>query len=184
VVTDLPDLAERLRRITVEVADSGTSLGSGVLWPSGCVVTNAHVVRGSRAAVRLVDGRRLEGLVISRDTDADLALLRVLGTGIPVASIGESTVAVGSLVAAVGHPLGVRGALSVGIVHAVGPVRPGGRSWIQADVRLARGNSGGPLADATGQVIGLNAMVVGPLALAVPMSAVSRFVRAAGLSVT
>jgi len=181
VVTDLSHLAERLRRITAEVADSGASLGSGVLWPPGCVVTNAHVVRGSRAAVRLVDGRRLEGQVIARDTDADLALLRVLGTGIPAASIGDSA-PVGSLVAAVGHPLGVRGALSVGVVHAVGPIRPDGRSWIQADVRLARGNSGGPLADASGQVIGLNAMVVGPLALAIPMREVARFVRTAGVA--
>ena len=181
MVTDLSHLAERLRRITAEVADSGASLGSGVLWPPGCVVTNAHVVRGSRAAVRLVDGRRLEGQVIARDTDADLALLRVLGTGIPAASIGDSA-PVGSLVAAVGHPLGVRGALSVGVVHAVGPIRPDGRSWIQADVRLARGNSGGPLADASGQVIGLNAMVVGPLALAIPMREVTRFVRTAGVA--
>ncbi len=181
MVTDLSDLAERLRRITAEVADSGASLGSGVLWPSGCVVTNAHVVRGSRAAVRLVDGRRLEGQVIARDTDADLVLLRVLGMGIPAASIGDSA-PVGSLVAAVGHPLGVRGALSVGIVHAVGPIRPDGRSWIQADVRLARGNSGGPLADASGQVIGLNAMVVGPLALAIPMREVARFARTAGVA--
>jgi len=182
VVTDLSHLVERLRRITAEVADSGASLGSGVLWPPGCVVTNAHVVRGSRAAVRLVDGRRLEGQVIARDTDADLALLRVLGTGIPAASICDSTAPVGSLVAAVGHPLGVRGALSVGIVHAVGPVRLGGRSWIQADVRLARGNSGGPLADASGRVIGLNAMVVGPLALAIPIGEVARFVQAARVS--
>ena len=181
MVTDLSHLAERLRRITAEVADSGASLGSGVLWPPGCVVTNAHVVRGSRAAVRLVDGRRLEGQVIARDTDADLALLRVLGTGIPAASVGDSA-PVGSLVAAVGHPLGVRGALSVGVVHAVGPIRPDGRSWIQADVRLARGNSGGPLADASGQVIGLNAMVVGPLALAIPMREVARFVRTAGVA--
>lgn len=181
MVTDLSHLAERLRRITAEVADSGASLGSGVLWPPGCVVTNAHVVRGSRAAVRLVDGRRLEGQVIARDTDADLALLRVLGTGIPAASIGDSA-PVGSLVAAVGHPLGVRGALSVGVVHAVGPIRPDGRSWIQADVRLARGNSGGPLADASGQVIGLNAMVVGPLALAIPMREVARFVRTTGVA--
>ena len=181
MVTDLSHLAERLRRITAEVADSRASLGSGVLWPHGCVVTNAHVVRGSRAAVRLVDGRRLEGQVIARDMDADLVLLRVLGTGIPAASIGDS-VPVGSLVAAVGHPLGVRGALSVGVVHAVGPIRPDDRSWIQADVRLARGNSGGPLADASGQVIGLNAMVVGPLALAIPMREVARFVRTAGVA--
>src|SRR5215510_793231 len=175
-MTDLQQLAECLRRVTAEVADPGVSLGSGVLWPPGHVVTNAHVVRSARAGVRLIDGRRLEGRVIARDTGADLALLEVSGMGIPAATIAApGATQVGSLVVAIGHPLGVRGALSLGIIHAIGPQEIGGRRWIQADVRLARGNSGGPLADASGQVIGLNAMVVGPLALAVPMSAVSRF---------
>jgi len=85
------------------------------------------------------------------------------------------------LVVAMGHPLGVRGALTAGIIHAIGPITPGGRAWIQADVRLAPGNSGGPLADASGRVMGLNAMVAGALALAIPMAHVERFVRAAGV---
>jgi serine protease Do len=179
---DLTGLAEHLRRLTVEVADADASLGSGVLWPRGCVVTNAHVARRSRVAVQLVDGRRLEGRLVARDADADLALLRIPGPGIPPAPIADGAVArVGSFVAAIGHPFGVRGALTAGIIHAIGPMLPGGRSWIQADVRLAPGNSGGPLADASGRVIGLNAMIVGTLALAIPMSQVTRFVRAAGL---
>jgi serine protease Do len=62
----------------------------------------------------------------------------------------------------------------------MGPLVPGGRSWIQADVRLAPGNSGGPLADASGRVVGLNAMIVGGLALAIPIGRVTEFVRAAG----
>jgi len=181
-MSDLRQLAECLRRITAEVADPGVSLGSGVLWPPGHVVTNAHVVRGSHAGVRLVDGRRLEGRVIARDVAADLALLRVSGSGIPAATIaGPGTAHVGALVVAVGHPLGVRGALTVGIIHAIGPQQIGGRSWIQADVSLARGNSGGPLADASGHVVGLNTMVAGTLALAIPMSDVAQFARAVGV---
>jgi serine protease Do len=184
-MTDLRHLAECLRRVTVEVAVTGASLGSGVLWPPGHVVTNAHVVRGSHAGVRLVDGRRLEGRVIARDTAADLALLRVSGAGIPAAAIAVAgATQVGALVVAVGHPLGVRGALTVGIIHAVGPQQGGGRPWIQADLRLARGNSGGPLADARGHVVGLNTMVVGTLALAIPMSDVAQFVRAAGVNLS
>ena len=85
-MVDLTSLAEHLRRVTVEVTDANESLGSGVLWPRGCVVTNSHVARRSRAAVRLVDGRRLEGEIVARDAEADLALLRVAGTGIPAAS--------------------------------------------------------------------------------------------------
>jgi len=179
---ELADLADRLRRVTVEVMDGDKSLGAGVLWPRGCVVTNAHVARRSVMAVRLVDGRRLEGRLLARDGSSDLALLRVAGTGMPAAPIADSDAArVGALVVAMGHPLGVRGALTAGIIHAIGPITPGGRAWIQADVRLAPGNSGGPLADASGRVMGLNAMVAGALALAIPMAHVERFVRAAGV---
>ena len=102
--------------------------------------------------------------------------------GVPAAPIADLDAArVGALVVAMGHPLGVRGALTAGIIHAIGPITPGGRAWIQADVRLAPGNSGGPLADASGRVMGLNAMVAGALALAIPMAHVERFVRAAGV---
>ena len=181
-ILDLEELAHQLRRVTVELTGDDHGLGSGVLWPHGFVVTNAHVVRRPRMSVRLVDGRRLEGALVTRAADADLALLRVAGTGIPSAVIaGPECARVGSLVVAVGHPLGVRGALSAGIVHAVGPITRGGRPWIQADVRLAPGNSGGPLADAAGRVVGLNAMMAGTLALAVPIAEVIRFVRSAGV---
>jgi len=179
---DLEPLAERLRQVTVELTDGRHGVGSGVLWPQGCVVTNAHVVREPRLAIRLVDGRRVEGQVVARDTDADLALLRIAGAGLPIAKLAESGSArVGSLVVAIGHPLGVRGALTAGIIHAIGPIIPGGRRWIQADLKLAPGNSGGPLADASGHVVGLNAMIVGALALAVPVHDMRQFVRAAGV---
>lgn len=179
---DIADLAEHLRRVTVEVTDAGELLGSGVLWPPGCVVTNAHVVRRPQVTLRLTDGRRLQGQLVARDTDADLALLSVPGTGIPAAKLGgPDAVRVGSFVVAVGHPLGVRGALTAGIVCAIGPLVRGGRPWIQADLRLAPGSSGGPLADAGGYLVGLNARTAGPLALAVPMSQVTRFVRATGV---
>jgi len=149
------------------------------------VVTNAHVARRSRTAVRLVDGRRLEGRLVARDPDADLALLRLAGTGIPTVTVADTGAPkVGSVVVAIGHPFGVRGALTAGIVHATGPIVPGGRRWIQADLRLAPGSSGGPLADASGRVIGLNAMIVGALALAIPMSEVTQFARAAGVEGT
>jgi serine protease Do len=183
--TALVDLAEHLRRVTVEVASAGEGLASGVLWPRGYIVTNAHVVRGTGVVVRLVDGRRLHTELMARDTAADLALLRIRDAEMPTATIANSDAArVGSLVVAIGHPLGIRGALTAGIIHAIGPIVPGGRCWIQADVRLAPGNSGGPLADASGRVIGLNAMIVGGLALAIPMAHVMRFVGAAGVDTT
>jgi serine protease Do len=81
------------------------------------------------------------------------------------------------LVLAVGNPFGFEGALSTGIIHAAGAVYGlGGKSWLRADVKLAPGNSGGPLADAQGRVLGINTMVTGGLALAVPSNEVAWFI--------
>jgi len=179
-LADIAALAEHLRGVTVEVTDGGELLGSGVLWPAGRVVTNAHVVRRPEVSLRLVDGRSVRARVVAHDPDVDLALLDIPGPGLPAATLAEpDTVRVGSFVAAVGHPLGVRGALSTGIVCAIGPIERNGRAWIQADLHLAPGNSGGPLADAAGHVVGINSRAAGPLALAVPMSVVAHFVQAA-----
>src|SRR5262249_50440750 len=134
--------------------------------------------------VRFPDGRAADGCVVARDRDADLAALRVPDPGLPAATFAESDVVrVGSVVIAIGHPYGTRGALATGIVHAVAPVAPRGRPWIQAALSWAPGNSGGPLADARGHLIGLNAMIVGGLAMAIPVGEVRRFVRAAGLPI-
>lgn len=143
------------------------------------------MVRGTRATVHTADGRRLEARVVKRDDVRDLAELRVSARGLPAARAGDSdALRPGQLVLALGHPLGVANALSLGVVHAVGahPTRlPGDRRrWVQADVRLAPGNSGGPLADARGRVVGVNSMISAGLALAVPSRAVERFLAAAG----
>ena len=140
-------------------------------------MTNAHVVRSSQAQVKLWDGRTLEATVTSRDLTRDLAALLASGSGLPTATLADSSKArVGELVLAVGNPLGFVGALSTGIIHAAGPVRGlGMSSWLQADVQLAPGNSGGPLADAQGRVLGINTMVAGGLALAIPSNDVARF---------
>jgi serine protease Do len=176
---DLAALADDLRRITVELTNDGQIAGSGVVWAPGWVVTNAHVPRQPRMMLRLADGGKLEGRLVARDRGRDLALIEVPGLALRAAPLADSdAVRVGDLIVAVGHPLGLRGALTAGIVHAIGPVARGGRPWIQADLRLAPGNSGGPLADARGHVLGVNAMIAGALALAIPVREVRRFVRA------
>jgi serine protease Do len=179
---DFAALAETLRRVTVEVVDDGAARGSGVLWPRGHVVTNAHVVRRSRMLIGLPENDRLHAELVARSVDDDLALLRLVGIELPTATIAQAAARVGSLVVAVGHPFGLRGALTAGIVHAVGPIARNGAPWIHADVRLAPGNSGGPLADVSGAVVGINAMVAGGLALAVPVSRVIDFVRSTGVA--
>ncbi|MHB8648102.1 MAG: S1C family serine protease [Thermomicrobiales bacterium] len=173
-------VAEQLRRSTVQVRGRGPGGGSGVIWqPDGLIITNAHVARGPKALIALSDGRTFEATVTARDERRDLAALNVDATGLPAAMIGDSdALRVGALVLAVGNPLGLTGALTTGVVHAApSPDSPRQHGWVRADVRLAPGNSGGPLADAAGRVIGINSMIAGGLALAVPSNAVARFLR-------
>ena len=175
----LAAIADHLREVTVEVS-TGNGGGAGVLWAPDLVVTNAHVARAPRLRVGLADDRHLEARLVAADRRADLALLRMPRTKVALASLADSdTVCVGALVVALGHPLGLRRTLTAGVVHALGPVSPGGRRWIHADLRLAPGNSGGPLADTAGHVVGLNTMITGRLALAIPINDVRRFVSAA-----
>src|SRR4051812_21557159 len=114
------------------------------------------------------------------DERRDLALLGVQGLRAPASPLGDSdTLRPGTQVLAVGNPLGFVGAVSSGIVHSIGIAPPmGGQTGIYADVRLAPGNSGGPLADYRGQVVGINTMVIsGGLALAIPSRTVQLFLQ-------
>jgi serine protease Do len=167
-------LAARLGLVTVEVRvlGRGGAVGAGVVWhPDGLILTNAHVAAGDVTVV-LADGEARRARLVARDVRRDLAALVVDATDLPAARIGDSgALRVGELVLAVGNPLGLVRALSAGLVHAVGP------RAIHADLRLAPGNSGGPLADAQGHVVGLNAMIVGGLAVAVPSREARQFVR-------
>lgn len=172
------EIAERLRRQTVEVISwGGRGGGSGVLWPDGRIITNAHVFRDA-GMVRFADGSESPARLARIDRRRDLAALETtIAVREPARIRDSAAVRRGELVIAIGNPLGFTGALSTGVVHAVGPIAGlGRRSWIQAQVRLAPGNSGGPLADAEGRVIGINSMVVsGGLGLAIPANEVSSF---------
>lgn len=172
------EIAEQLRRSTVLIHSGARGVGSGVIWSSdGLVVTNAHVVRGSEVTVQLWDGREFGAAIRSRDPRRDLAELHIDAANLLAASAADSSaVRPGELAIAIGNPLGFVGALATGVIHAVGPLRGlGTQTWVQADVRLAPGNSGGPLADAHGRIIGINTMVAGRLALAIPSNTVREF---------
>ena len=179
------EVAERLRRSTVHIGSGGRGHGSGIIVKSGAnsalksdavIVTNAHVAAVGPPAVTLWDGRSFQARIDALDRRRDLALLRIPASDLPEAALGDSNrLRPGELVIAIGNPLGFIGALTAGIVHAVGPLPGlGPRKWIQAGVRLAPGNSGGPLADAAGSVVGVNTMVAGRLGLAVPSNEVAR----------
>jgi len=177
------EIAENLRRSTVLIHAGPRGNGSGVIWAGdGIIVTNAHVARDFGLRVQLWDGRELPAEIMSRNPRRDLALLHVNAEDLPAARAADSSkVRPGELAIAVGNPMGFVGALTTGVIHAVGPLSLRGlgtQSWVQASVRLAPGHSGGPLADAQGRVIGINTMVAGRVALAVPSNAVRQFASA------
>ena len=147
----------------------GTASGSGVvLSADGLIVTNAHVVKGAtEISILLTDGRTLEAGLVGMDTLSDLAVLRVDAEDLTPAEFGDSSaLRVGDAVVAIGDPLGIelRGTMTDGIVSAINrDVTTGGRTMtlIQTNAALNSGNSGGPLINCYGQVIGINTMKMG-----------------------
>lgn len=156
--------------------------GAGVIWRAdGHIVTNNHVAGEGRVQIVLHDGRQFIGIVAARHPTRDIAIVKVAAEDLPAATIGDSSrVRPGQIAMAVGHPAGYRDAATFGIVVAAGQAAtPEGLQTgdhLQADVAIAPGSSGGPLVDVNGHVIGINTMVAGRLALAIPSNAVDRFV--------
>jgi len=182
------ELLERARRGIVRVHGSAPAGGAGgVVWRPDAVVTNHHVVAGARGELRVVaaDGRAHPARVLEASRRLDLAVLEVPGAALVRAPIGRSArLRIGELVFAVGHPWGHPWVVTAGVVSGLGalslPGRSGAEPYIRSDVRLAPGNSGGPLLDARGDVVGLNAMVLGgDLAVAIPSDVVRRWLAAA-----
>jgi serine protease Do len=181
-------MIEDAQRSVVQVRSRGRGIGAGVIWPGdGLVLTNHHVVSGRRrrrrVRVALLDGRTLDADVLKSDRSLDLALLGLEGDhrDLPAAIVGDSdALRVGELVYAIGHPWGSVGAVSAGIVGGVGELRGQGRvssaRYVRSDVALAPGNSGGPLLSARGEVVAINAMIFGLMALSIPSNAANAWV--------
>jgi serine protease Do len=179
----ITELVERVQPSVVLVRHGRRGVGTGVIWrANGAVVTNHHVVAGGAAlSVQLQDGRTVEAKVAASNPELDLALLELPARGLPAAPVGESErLRVGELVFAIGNPMGQRNVVTAGIVSAIGAIEVrGGRqaTYIRSDVRLAPGNSGGPLLNAQGAVVGINAMIFGgDLAVSIPSQVASEWV--------
>jgi serine protease Do len=141
-----------------------TAQGSGfIIKPDGYILTNAHVVgNGGEVTVRLTDKREFKAKVIGTDPRSDVALIKIEAKDLPVVEIGDPNKAkVGEWVAAIGSPFGFENSISAGIVSAKGRALPdeGYVSFIQTDVAVNPGNSGGPLFNLNGEVIGINSMI-------------------------
>jgi serine protease Do len=185
------DLIDQVRPSVVQVHSAGRGNGTGVIWrANGAILTNDHVVAhaNGRIEVVLTDGRALPATVGARNADLDLALLEVAAEDLPAAAVGDSAqLRVGELVFAVGHPWGQPWVVTAGIVSGLGEVPVRGVSeagaphermaqYVRSDVRLAPGNSGGPLLNARGEVVGINAMIFGgDLAVSIPSHVASEW---------
>jgi S1-C subfamily serine protease len=150
--------------------DTDRGGGSGVVFtPDGLILTNSHVVEHRRSiAAVLPDGRSTRADLIGKDADTDLAVIRIDGTSIPWAALGDSRgVRVGQIAIAIGNPYGFHHSVTAGVISALGRslrARSGRLMYdvIQTDAAMNPGNSGGPLVTTDGRVIGINTAVILP----------------------
>jgi S1-C subfamily serine protease len=170
IVAVAESLGPAVVNLRAESRDGRRSGGSGsgfLFTPDGFLLTNHHVVRGSgRLRVRLRDGQEVSGRVVGADPWTDIAIMQAEASGLPAATLGTSAgLRVGQLVVAIGSPFGFDSTVTAGVISALG------RSLrsitghlvdnvIQTDAALNPGNSGGPLLDSQGRVIGINTAVI------------------------
>lgn len=178
----VPQVAARLAPSVVTILTPGGN-GSGVVYtPDGLVITNEHVVRGlSTVQVGFADGQRVAGVVRAVDPVTDLALVQAERTGLPAARFQPAIPVVGALAVVIGSPLGFDNSVTVGVISGLhreipGSATPGGapptQAWvdlIQTDAPISPGNSGGAVANAAGEVIGISQAYIPPQAGAVSL---------------
>ena len=178
------DLVQQVLPSLVVVRGRRFGAGSGMVWDTeGLILTNNHVVGRHTPVVLLQDDSEYESRLVARDPDVDLALLSIDATGlIPLKPVSVMP-RVGEMVFAFGHPWGQRNTVTRGIVSALVTAqnRRGDKlPIVRSDAHLAPGNSGGPLVNALGEVVGINAMIVGgDQSVSIAASVATEFVKKA-----
>ena len=159
------ELVQQVLPSLVVIRGQRYGAGSGIVWDAdGLILTNNHVVGRRMPIVVLQDDREYESRLIARDPNVDLALLSIDATNLTPLKPASISPRVGEMVFAFGHPWGQRNTVTRGIVSALVSAqnRRGDRlPIVRSDAPLAPGNSGGPLVNARGEVVGINAMIIG-----------------------
>ena len=179
----LGDVVRAVQRSLAVVQSPRHGFGAGIIWrKNGIILTNAHVVNGQTPRVILHDGQEYPAQVLRHEPELDLALLKIDADGLPAAQIAApSDIRIGELVLAVGHPWGQVGFITAGVLAAQGMAKTGGPRQmvpiLRTDAQLAPGNSGGPLINTAGKVIGINTLILGgDQGIAIPAYLAEQFV--------
>jgi len=178
----IDDLVQQVLPSLVVVRGRRYGAGAGIVWDAnGLILTNNHVVGRHTPIVLLQDDREYESKLVARDPDVDLALLSIDTAGLTPLKPVSISPRVGEMVFAFGHPWGQRNTVTRGIVSALvfAQNRRGEKlPIVRSDATLAPGNSGGPLINAEGEVIGINAMIIGgDQSVSIAASVATDFVR-------
>jgi serine protease Do len=179
----LAEMIDQVQRSLVIVQVLRHGFGAGVIWrKNGMILTNAHVVNQPTPRIVLPNGSEYPAKVLRRDTEIDLALLQIAAGDLAAAQVAsQSELKIGELVFAVGHPWGQRGSTTLGVLAALDLAQTRGPRRmvpvLRTDAQLAPGNSGGPLVNAAGKVIGLNTLILGgDQGIAIPAYLAEQFV--------
>ena len=192
---EMADVIGTTRHSLVQISNGHRGVGAGTIWhPDGLIVTNAHVSAGRRRRgrvhsdalwVTLPDGSKYPARIVAQDNEHDLAALRIEAQNLPTIPLGDSRhLQTGQCVFAIGHPWGVMGAVTSGVVIGTGAEWPempqNGREWLVMSLHLRPGHSGGPVVDIDGRLVGINTLMTGPdVGVAVPVHVAKEFLRQA-----
>jgi serine protease Do len=181
---ELAEISEKVHGSLVRVVNGKRGAGAGTIWHSdGLILTNAHVVENKNITIILPEGEEKKAEILAIDRERDLAALSIQAKDLPTIELGNAkSLRPGDWVLAFGHPWGIEGAATAGVIIGSGDQLPElprlGRDWIAVSLHYRPGHSGGPLVDFRGKLVCINTIMTGPdVGLAIPIHEVIRFLK-------